>query len=310
MNARRCPSPPRAPDRGAGARVRARGSAALLLTGLLLLLAAAALARVGRDVEARRIRQADRQLQMLAGGRDRVLQWLDLRLADFDATWGVPSGVPTGSASFPVADPQAILEQSGVDVRSGVRLAVGPAQMDAGVPFHPMALWLPAGRGDAPALGANGAYLPGADPSRTLPFSTRGLEQAARARSLATLERLARSAEARFATKTELDPDHRADRNWFRAPDGICRSRTDQFPCAATLATDSWPLVQQLRANSTAFDGSSEEGAELDRNGWGLPNFWSNDADPNFDQRPPYSMAFSTTTPWGERLTVRAVQPL
>jgi hypothetical protein len=271
-----------------------RGSAAIAVTLALTLVAATLVASTGREVEARRVRQLERQQALLGEARDRILAWVSPRLADFAAP----------------ADPATVLAQSGVDARSGIRLGIGPLRSDSGVQFRSMALWLPATPGDAPRPDGAGGFLAGADPARFLVFSTRELEQAARGRSLAVLERLAQSAESRFAAKAGLDPDHRFDINWFRAPDGVCRIGADQIPCSSELAVDSWPTVDRLRTQSLVADDPAAGGAGLDRNGWGGPNFWSNDADPAWFAHPPYSMAFATLTPSGERLVAHAVQPL
>lgn len=276
-----------------------RGSA-LLVVALLLALAAAVTARLGREFESRRQRLQDFQHQQLVQARDRLLAWVAPRLGELDAQ--VRSGT--------LIDAPDLLVQAGVDPRSGIRLSIGPVQAGSGISYIPMALWWPAVPGDAPVWDGIGTFRAGRDPLRLLPFSTRDLEQLAKSDSLARLQALAQRAEARFAIKVETDPDHRIDWNWFRAPDGNCRLDADQFPCASDLNASGWPSVQALQARSLAWDAPGGADGRLARNGWGGDNLWTNDVAPAQYQAPPFSMAFATQTPWGDWLIARAVQPL
>jgi hypothetical protein len=284
--------------RCADARLQ-QGSAIVAFVLALLWMAALALSATPDADPATAPRAFDvLQRRELAAARDRILEWYATRLPQLDS---VADFAPSESEVF---------EQAGIVARRGVRLAAGPLLADSLVRFRPLALWFPASTPDRSGFDHDGIFR--ADPSVTAwsTFSTRDLERRAYSESERVLRSLALDAERRFAIKVETDPDRRIDRNWFRAPDGRCRIHADQLPCANELAPGTWVPVALLNSHSLAFGAQRSGGDARELNAWGQPNYWSNDIDRAFDSGPPFSMAFSTLTPWGSRIVVRAVQPL
>jgi len=273
-----------------------RGAAFVAVLSLLLVLCAAMIGGFARQIELRRHRAGESTQQSLGRARDALLSWYGANLAQLD-----------GPAGFPLAGQDA-LQRAGVAVRPLPQFAAGPLLEAPPIRYRPLAVWL-GGAPGASGFDAFGQFAPPPGATAFLVFSSRALEEDALARTRERLARLVRVFEARFAAKVEQDPDHRLDRNWFRAPDGECRSGEDQLPCASELSADGWPTVSALRAQSLVF-ASPADGGSPELSAWGLPLCWNNEDDPSGNVAPPFSMAFSTLTPWGERLLVRAVQPL
>jgi len=274
----------------------ARGAAFVAVITLLLVLCAAMIGGLARQIELRRQRTGEAARQSLERARDALLSWYGANLAQLD-----------GPVDFPLAGPVA-LQRAGVGVRPPPQFAAGPLLDAPHLRYRPLALWLGGAPGSA-GFDAFGQFAPPPGATAFLVFSSRSLEEDALARTRERLARLVWVFEARFATKVEQDPDHRLDRNWFRAPDGECRTGEDQLPCARELSPDGWPTVSALRAQSLVF-ASPADGGSPEVSAWGLPLCWNNEDDSSGTVAPPFSMAFSTLTPWGERLQVRAVQPL
>ena len=287
----------RRPRGGGGASRHARGAALLLAVLAVFAFAAAAvaLASAGLGQDDPRTLGA-RQQQWLLASRARILDWYAGQLGGLDAPL-----VPAPRA-------EDVFAGAGVQPRWGARFAAGPVRIDAQVGWRDLLLWLPVAADDRSGIDPQDGTV-SVDPRvrHATAFSSRPLQLQAWARSEQLLRTLAQRAEQRFDMLQRVDVTHDRAVNAFRDPDGICRLDTDQLPCASTLTPGAWTPVAQLAARSLAF--GRDPGAGLPRsNAWGGALLWSNDLDPSFLQ-PPYSMAFTTFTPWNTAITVRAVQP-
>jgi hypothetical protein len=286
------------PPEGRGTPTRHAHGAVLLLVVLAVFAfaaAAVALASAGRHLDDPRTLD-ERQQQWLRESRAQILDWYAGQLATLDAPL---APAPRSDEAFAGA---------GVQPRWGARFAAGPLRIDAQVGWRDLLLWLPATADDSTGIDPQDGTVR-VDPQvrHAAAFSSRPLQLQAWARSEQLLRTLAQLAEQRFDMLQRVDVTHDRAVNAFRAPDGICRLDTDQLPCASTLTPGTWTPVAQLAAHSLAFGRAADAGLP-ERNAWGGPLLWSNDLDPTFLQ-PPYSMAFTTFTPWSTAITVRAVQP-
>jgi hypothetical protein len=275
----------------------ARGSALLLvvLAAFAFATAAVALASAGLRLDDPRT-LVERQQQWLLESRARILDWYASRLAIVDAPLA------------PAPRAEDVFAGAGVQPRWGARFAAGPLRTDAQVGWRDLLLWLPAAADDGTGIDPqDGAIVVDPRVRHAAAFSSRPLQLQAWADTEQQLRSLARLAEQRFDMLRRVDVTHDQAVNAFRAPDGICRLDTDQLPCSSELTPGAWTPVAQLAAHSLAFGRTPGAGLP-ERNAWGGPLLWSNDLDPAF-QRPPFSMAFTTLTPWDTAITVRAVQP-
>lgn len=285
---------------------RAQRGAALVLAVLAVFAAATAMLAVSWGLAndpfatgAGAAASADRAL--LAAARERMLLWYAQHLADLDRT-----------DAFPLAAAD-VLRAIDLEQSPALRFAAGAINTGT-TSYHwrPLALWLSPAADDRSGFDADGRFRPDPRVRASVAFASEALQRQAYAASEQRLRVLATMAELRFVAKLRADPDHDLAHNWFRASD-CNRVDADDLPCTEPGAPET---IASLMATSDSLGPALRRAPDLPPpqqpdalavNAWGLPNRFDNAAGA---AAPPFSMRFSTTTPFATRIEVVAVQPV
>lgn len=247
---------------------------------------------------------AKRESQSLLDNQKTYLYDLKSRLLEAYATNLLDIDADLTYASYRDAD--RWFELAGLSRRWELQIAVSDRLEKDGVKYTVLALWLPTETDAAnpptfdPATGAFSSCSLAPCPDRAYTtVSGYDLQAKAAADTKKTLEQLAEKAQAYFRARNLAEPTHNVSTNYFLAPYGTCTVTAEDLPCAPTytaIVGTTVPQVLHLDSDQT-------------KNGWGLDVEFSNVQDSNITA-PPYTMSFRTTDPWGNPLTILAVQPL
>jgi hypothetical protein len=285
---------------------RAQRGAVLALAVLAVFAAATAMLAVSWGLAddasatgARAAASADQAL--LAAARERVLLWYAQHLGELDR-----------AGAFPRA-PADVLRGVDLGQSPALRFAAGPVNAGtAGYHWRPLALWLSPAADDRSGFDEGGRFSPDPRVRASVAFASEALQRQAYAASEQRLRVLATMAELRFVAKLRADPDHDLARNWFRASD-CDQVGADDLPCTEPGAPQT---MASLMATSDQLGPALRRAADLPPpqqpdalavNAWGGPNLFDNAAGA---AALPFSMRFSTTTPFATRIEVVAVQPV
>ena len=225
------------------------------------------------------------QLDYLTELKGRLEQWYAANVATVDAAAAAP-------------DMQAVLRQIGLVPRWNLQIQASERQIQNGVAFRVIALWLPgAGEPDTTTFDpATGAFVPAAN-TPSAQVNGLAIQSQALALSQDGLQRLARALENRFKAKYLADPGRDVMVNHFRAQ-SCADPQPDELPCLDDYTALDAGLLLAIGADP-----------RLARNSWNLVVEVSNGADAQ-TTIPPYSIALRSTTPWGTQLRAVAIQPL
>ena len=201
------------------------------------------------------------------------------------------------------------LKMAGINNRWGLSIGVSSRQSKTGVMYTSISVWLPTDEDatNPPSYNVStGAFttcsvLPCA-PRISTTFDGYSLQLAAASKAHAQLNELATKATAHFKARQLLDPLHNIATNHFRAGTFTCGTvNADTMPCL-----DTYTELQLTPVGALIGVDSPDMS-----NPWGRRFEVSNLQDSN-TASVPYSMSFTTTTPWGSvpPYQVLAVEPL
>lgn len=213
----------------------------------------------------------------------------------------------------------------------GARIRITPC-LDVQKPtlvYRNLAVWIPAPAiTDTALFSPNGTFSPGNSEVLYRVVSGSGIEIKLIAETRAQLQEIARSLELRFKAKIEIDPAHDLNVNHFRAiscdPGYI--TMDEEIPCSSIIGASNTPPSASAVLDDNAFKTLKlakliSVSQSMNRDSWGqyivLNNILDDPGNPcvpenniTANSRPPYRMMLSTVTPWGESITICAVQPV
>ena len=173
--------------------------------------------------------------------------------------------------------------------------------------YRRVAIWIPAfGVNDTSAFNSNGYFIPANAQTVYVVVDGQAIEGKLVSQTQRTMSEAARILEQRFRAKFEADAVHNLRVNYFKAID--CNVvKVEEIPCNKSLESTGKVALSDPRLKLWTLAGIN---SNLSTDAWGGTLYYDNQNAPALTDDPPYSATIETTTPWGTKLVLHAVQPL